>query len=80
MKNKLYNYCKIANSIIYVINYKGFFRFAKKITKKNKWLTVVGPALQQKTMKVETDAHIDSENSKTINKLLDNAKTDISFN
>ena len=80
LKNKLYNYCKIANSIIYVINYKGFFRFAKKITKKNKWLTVVGPALQQKTMKVETDAHIDSENSKTINKLLDNAKTDISFN
>jgi len=34
---------------------------------------------QQKTMKVETDARIDSENSKSINKLLDNAKTDITL-
>lgn len=43
LKRKLYNYCKIANSAIYVIDYKKFFVFAKKLTKKNKWLTVEGP-------------------------------------
>ena len=46
LKKKLYNYCKIANSAIYIINYKNFFRFAKKITKKNKWLTVEGPVFK----------------------------------
>ena len=56
--------------------------FGKKLTKemKDKLLKwSFNKAKQQKTMKVETDARIDSENSKTINKLLDNAKTDISL-
>ena len=36
-------------------------------------------ALEQSKMKVETDARLDTENSKSINELLDNAKTDISL-
>jgi aminoglycoside 3-N-acetyltransferase len=46
LKNKLYNYCKVANSAIYIIDYKNFYKFAKKITEKNKWLTVEGPAFK----------------------------------
>ena len=46
LKNKLYIFKKIANSVVYVIEYKKFFNFAKKITKKNKWLTVQGPAFR----------------------------------
>jgi hypothetical protein len=29
--------------MIYIIDYKKFFNFSKKITQKNKWLTVNGP-------------------------------------
>ncbi len=43
LKNKLYNYAYVGKSIIYVINYKEFFNFSEKLTKKNKWLTVDGP-------------------------------------
>ena len=43
VKKKLYISQKLGNSKIYVINYKSFFHFSKKITKYNKWLTVEGP-------------------------------------
>ncbi len=46
LKKKLYQFNKIANSVIYVIRYRNFFKFAKRITKKNKWLTVQGPAFK----------------------------------
>ena len=44
LKKKLFNCSKIGKSKIYVINYKKFFNFAKKITTNNKWLTARGPA------------------------------------
>ena len=43
LKKGLFNYSKIGRSQIYVINYKRFFNFAKKLTAKNKWLTAKGP-------------------------------------
>jgi len=43
LEEKLFNYSKIGKSKIYVINYKKFFNFAKKVTSDNKWLTVRGP-------------------------------------
>jgi aminoglycoside N3'-acetyltransferase len=43
LKNKLYKKTQIGRSMIYIIDYKKFFNFSKKITKKNKWLTVNGP-------------------------------------
>ncbi len=43
LQKKLYKYTKIGKSLIYVINYKKFFNFSVKLTKKNKWLTVDGP-------------------------------------
>ena len=43
LKKNLFIFSRLANSVIYVINYRNFFKFAKKITKKNKWLTVTGP-------------------------------------
>jgi len=46
LKKKLFKYSKIGRSRIYVINYKTFFNFAKKMTLKNKWLTAQGPAFK----------------------------------
>ena len=43
LKKKLYKKTRIGKSVIYVINYKKFFYFSKKLTKNNKWLTVNGP-------------------------------------
>jgi aminoglycoside N3'-acetyltransferase len=43
VKEKLYISQKLGNSKIYVINYKSFFNFSKKITNYNKWLTIEGP-------------------------------------
>ena len=43
VKKKLYSKTRIGKSIIYLINYKKFFILSKKMTKKNKWLTVNGP-------------------------------------
>ena len=45
-KKKLFYHSKIGSSKIYVINYKNFFAFAKKITKTNKWLTVSRPGIE----------------------------------
>lgn len=42
-KKKLFIKSKIGKSIIYIINYNSYFKFAKKLTKTNKWLTVNGP-------------------------------------
>jgi len=43
LQNKLYKKTEIGRSILYIIDYKKFFNFSKKITKNNKWLTVNGP-------------------------------------
>lgn len=43
LKNKLYSKTTIGKSQIFVINYRKFFYFSKKVTKNNKWLTVNGP-------------------------------------
>ena len=43
VQNKLYRHTIIGRSMIYSIDYKKFFTFSEKLTKKNKWLTVNGP-------------------------------------
>ncbi len=43
IRQKLYSFSELGKSMIYIINYKKFYKFAKKITKRNKWLTVNGP-------------------------------------
>jgi aminoglycoside 3-N-acetyltransferase len=43
VKKKLYSKTSLGKSKIYLIDYKKFFILSKKLTKKNKWLTVNGP-------------------------------------
>ena len=43
LQHKLYQKTQVGKSMMYIINYKKFFSFSKKITKNNKWLTVNGP-------------------------------------
>ena len=43
LQKKLYKNTKIGKSLIYAIDYKKFFDFSVKLTRKNKWLTVDGP-------------------------------------
>ena len=43
IKNKLYSFSDLGKSMVYIIDYKKFYNFAKIMTKKNKWLTVNGP-------------------------------------
>ena len=43
LQKKLYKYNRVGKSLIYAINYKKFFDFSVKLTKKNKWLTTDGP-------------------------------------
>tara|TARA_B100000902_G_scaffold316947_1_gene308436 strand:+ start:146 stop:937 length:792 start_codon:yes stop_codon:yes gene_type:complete len=43
LQKKLYKNTKIGKSVIYAIDYKKFFDFSIKLTRKNKWLTVDGP-------------------------------------
>ena len=43
VQNKLYRHTILGRSMIYLIDYKKFFNFSEKLTKKNKWLTVNGP-------------------------------------
>ena len=40
---KLYKNTELGRSMLYVISYNKFYNFSKKMTKKNKWLTVNGP-------------------------------------
>jgi len=40
---KLYKNTELGRSMLYVISYNEFYNFSKKMTKKNKWLTVNGP-------------------------------------
>ena len=42
-KNKLFSMTKLGSGDISCINYKKFYFFCKKVTKKNKWMTVKGP-------------------------------------
>ncbi len=42
-KNNLYLFSNLGKSMVYMIDYKKFYQFALKLTKKNKWLTVNGP-------------------------------------
>ena len=43
LKKKLYSYCELGKSMIYLIDYKKFYNFSYGLTKNNKWLTVDGP-------------------------------------
>ena len=43
LQKKLYKKSQIGKSMMYIIDYRQFFNFSKKITKNNKWLTVNGP-------------------------------------
>lgn len=43
IKKNLYSFSSLGKSMVYMIDYKNFYEFAKNITKKNKWLTVNGP-------------------------------------
>ena len=42
-RSNLYLSSNLGKSTVYIINYKKFYKFALKMTKKNKWLTVNGP-------------------------------------
>ena len=42
-KNKLFNMTKLGSGDISCINYNKFYLYCKKVTKKNKWMTVKGP-------------------------------------
>tara|TARA_B100000886_G_scaffold324748_1_gene269696 strand:- start:878 stop:1684 length:807 start_codon:yes stop_codon:yes gene_type:complete len=48
LKNKLYLFSELGKSMVYTIGYKKFYKFALKMTKKNKWLTVNGPKFRVK--------------------------------
>lgn len=48
LKKKLYSYCNLGKSMIYLIDYKKFYKFSLRLTKKNKWLTVDGPKFKIK--------------------------------
>ena len=43
VQKKLYKSVNLGKSLVYIINYRKFFDFSLKLTKKNKWLTVDGP-------------------------------------
>ena len=43
IKQNLYSFSELGKSMVYIIDYKKFYQFSVKITKKNKWLTVNGP-------------------------------------
>lgn len=43
LKNNLYLFSELGKSMVYAIDYKKLYKFAEKMTKKNKWLTVNGP-------------------------------------
>jgi len=43
LNNGLYSYSELGKSMVYLIDYKKFYNFSLKLTKKNKWLTVNGP-------------------------------------
>ena len=43
LRKRLYNHTNIGKSIMYVIDYRKFYNFSLKLTKKNKWITVDGP-------------------------------------
>ena len=43
VKNKLFNMTKLGSGDISCINYNKFYLYCKKVTKKNKWMTVKGP-------------------------------------
>lgn len=47
-KNKIFKYYKLGRSRIYAANYKKYFDFTMKITKKNPWMTVYGPKFKVK--------------------------------
>ena len=42
-KNKIFKYYKLGRSRVYAANYKKYFDFTMKLTKKNPWMTVAGP-------------------------------------
>ena len=48
LKNKLYLFSELGKSMVYTIEYKKFYKFAKNITKNNNWLTVNGPKFKVK--------------------------------
>lgn len=43
VKKKLYNHANVGKSLIYVTDYRKFYNFSLKLSKKNKWITVDGP-------------------------------------
>lgn len=43
IRSNLYLFSDLGRSMVYMIDYKKFYQFAEKMTKKNKWLTVNGP-------------------------------------
>ena len=47
-KNKIFKYHKLGKSGVYVANYKKYFDFTMKLTKKDPWMTVYGPKFKIK--------------------------------
>ena len=43
LKKKLYSFSCLGKSMVYIIDYKKFYKFALRLTYKNVWLTVNGP-------------------------------------
>lgn len=43
LQKKLYSYSELGKSMIYLIDYKKFYKFSCSLTRNNKWLTVNGP-------------------------------------
>jgi len=43
IKGKLYSFSNLGRSMVYIVDYKKFYKFALHLTNKNRWLTVNGP-------------------------------------
>jgi len=48
LKKKIFKSAKLGRSLIYLANYKKFFYLAKKLSKKDPWITAVGPKFKTK--------------------------------